>query len=73
MPAVHGMIWPEEYPTQVFLNPRGEMFSTLIHEALHYMHPEWSETTVGREEIRIVNMLTDRQVRNIIKKFAEAL
>jgi hypothetical protein len=73
MPATHGAIWPEEYPTKMLLNPKGEMFTTIIHEALHYMNPEWCETQVIREEIRIVDKLTDRQVRNIIKRFAKAL
>lgn len=60
-------------PSVVMLDPRDKIASTLIHEYLHYRHPDWSETDVLRMESSLVNSLTERQVRNLIKRFADAL
>lgn len=52
---------------------RREFISTLIHEVLHYFHPTWSETKVLREEKKIINALSVRQVRNVLKCYAKGL
>lgn len=55
------------------LDYRKEFISTLVHECVHYIYPDYSETKVIREEKIIMNTITDRQVRNIIKRFAQFL
>lgn len=60
-------------PASVTLDHSRQLVPTLIHEAIHYIYPEFSETQVLVMEREIVSGLTDRQVRNIIKKFANVL
>jgi beta-galactosidase GanA len=63
----------EDDTAHVKLDFRRDIISTLIHEFLHHIHPEWSESDILRAESRLINSLSERQVRNIIKRFAEAL
>lgn len=58
---------------EVRLDHRHKVISTLIHEFLHFNHPTWSESSILKLESAIINSLTDRQIKNIIKRFAEAL
>jgi len=58
---------------EVEVDHRERMFSTLLHEFLHYAHPDWSETRVLEMERKLVNALSQTQVKNIIKRLAEAL
>lgn len=46
---------------------RRDIIPTLIHEALHHWHPDWSETEVIKNESLIINTLSARQIKNIIK------
>jgi hypothetical protein len=57
----------------VNLDYRRDIISTLIHEHLHHVNPEWCESKILRHESIIINALSERQVRNIIKAFAEAI
>ena len=57
----------------VTLDHRDNVLSTLIHEAIHYIYPSYTECQVLLLEREIVNGLSDRQVRNIIKRFANSL
>ena len=59
--------------TRVELDPRDRVLSTLIHEFLHYQHPDWSESKVLNMERKLINNLSSVQVRNIIKRLAEAI
>jgi hypothetical protein len=70
---LHGKIYIDRFPTDVYLHPSGTFFTTLIHEAIHYIYPEWSESKVLKYESKVVCSLSDRQIKNIIKKFAQAL
>lgn len=54
----------------IYMDYRKEILSTLIHEVIHYLHYEWCETKVIREERKIVNSLSQRQIKNIIKRFS---
>lgn len=65
--------YDERGTAYVKVDHRDKMFSTLLHEFLHYAHPKWSETKVLEMERKLVNALTPRQVKNIIKRLAEAL
>jgi hypothetical protein len=72
----YGMIFhdPErEGYALVTLDHRDRCISTLIHEFLHHHHEDWSESKVIDMERRLINALSDRQVRNLIKRFAEAI
>lgn len=57
----------------IFIDYRREFISTLIHECIHYIYPEYSETRVITEEKMVMNTITPRQVRNILKRFAQYL
>lgn len=59
--------------SEVEVDHRDKMFSTLLHEFLHYVHPKWSETKILEMERKLVNALSPTQVKNIIKRLAEAL
>jgi len=52
---------------------RKEMVPTLIHEAIHHWHLDWSENAVLKEEKEIVNSLTSRQYKNILRVIVENL
>ena len=51
----------------IIIDYRKDIISSLVHESLHHFHPNWPETKVYKEESRIMNMLTVRQIKNIIK------
>jgi hypothetical protein len=40
------------------IDPRKEFLETSIHECLHYINPDWSETMVAYAESRIMNQVT---------------
>jgi len=50
---------------------RRDMLSTLIHEVLHHWHPDWCETKVLQHESLIINALSQRQIKNIIRIIGE--
>jgi len=57
----------------VVLDHRYDILPTIIHEFLHYKYPEWPEKDISEMEKAIVSKLSSRRVKNIIKKFADAL
>jgi hypothetical protein len=61
------------HPVTMTIDHRTDLLSTLIHEFLHYQYPEWSEEKVAEVEHLIVNKLSQRRVKNILKKFSDAL
>jgi helix-turn-helix protein len=71
MRTLRGEIVMDVYPTKVSLDPRDNIISTLIHEALHYFYPQASETWVLRMESKIIHSLSERQIRNIIRRLAQ--
>lgn len=50
-----------------------QIFPTLWHEALHQWHPNWKHKDIYAMERAIVNSLSERQVRNVIKKLGKCL
>jgi len=50
---------------------RKNIIATLIHECLHHWYQNWSETKICAEENRIMNTLSPRQIKNIIKKIGQ--
>jgi hypothetical protein len=67
-----GSILTHQFPTQLHLDYRNELIPTLIHESLHYFYPEKSEAWILEHEKIISNRLTERQVKNILKRFVNA-
>ena len=56
---------------EIEIDYRRDIVATLIHEALHKYYPDWSETKVERHESRIVNLLTPRQFKSLIRAMAK--
>ena len=61
------------YVVQVRLDYREDIISTFVHEFFHYRHPEWVEEDVIKAEVIIMNTLTRRQAKNILKRLAEVI
>lgn len=58
---------------EIVIDYRKEFIPTLIHEVMHCLHPQWCETKVAIKEREIINAITLRQCKNIIKVFASYL
>lgn len=43
------------YWTRIEINPKSDILSTGIHECVHYLYQNWSETQVRYAEKRIIN------------------
>ena len=57
----------------IVIDHRKDIIPTLIHECLHCWNEKWSETKVIEHERKIMNSLTPRQIRNIIRMLAKHL
>ena len=55
--------------SEVAVDHRDEILSTLVHEMVHYLEPKWSEAKVLRAEKYIMNKVTPRRAANILKRF----
>lgn len=72
--GVHGWcIKDEEAEDSVLLDYRCDLIAALVHECIHYLHDTWCETKVLQLERNIMNQLSLKQVKNIIKRFATIL
>ena len=60
-------------PARIHIDHTDAVLSTLIHEIIHYEHKDWTEEQVLELESTIINALSDRQIKNLIKRFAEVL
>lgn len=56
----------------IWLNPNERLLDTLIHECLHVLYWSWSETQVNKITAQTLNKLSEKQVKNLLIKFAEA-
>ena len=68
--GVYGYYEPET--EEITIDHRRNIIATLIHESIHKFNPDWSETQVLHEESRIMNLLSARQIKNIIKVLGES-
>ena len=55
------------------IDHREQMFSTLWHECLHHWHQDWKHGDIFKMETAIMNKLSERQVKNILKKLGKCL
>lgn len=53
----------------VEINPVPAVVDTVIHECLHALHPEWSETTVRRFAARLFHRLTEDEMKTIYQVY----
>jgi hypothetical protein len=58
---------------KISIDYRKQLIPTLVHEVLHYLHFDWCETRVIKEERKIMNALSPYQIRTILKKFGQIL
>jgi len=56
---------------EITIDYRRDIISTLIHEALHHWNKDKSETWVLRHESLIMNALSQKQIKNILKIIGE--
>lgn len=58
---------------EIIIDYRRDIISTLIHEFLHHIYPEWCETKVIKMESRLINSMSPKQIKNIIKILGTSL
>jgi len=57
----------DEESEGIVVDYRKALLSTLIHEFIHKIHIDWPEIKVRKYESKIVNALTQKQIKNIIR------
>lgn len=62
-----------EWEKGIILDYRRELVPTLIHECIHYLEPEWSESKVLYSEKRVVNVIDSKQITKLLKLFIQCL
>ena len=65
--------WDRTGRVIITLNPKCDVVSTMMHEFLHYRHPAFCESKIARLEKKLMNSLSDRQIKNILKRVANYL
>jgi hypothetical protein len=48
---------------QISIDYRLLIVSVYVHEAIHALHPTWSETTTRRRTTQVIRSMTDAQIR----------
>jgi len=66
-----GLYWYDS--DLIEIDYRKMLLPTLVHEYLHKWYPDKSETWVLQQEQIIMNALSTRQAKNILKRFSMAL
>ena len=69
--TVHG--WCHEEDDYVEIDYRKEFILTVIHEVIHYIQPNWSESMVMYAEKRIINTITVDDVVYLLKAIVRKL
>ncbi len=70
---VHGL-WESAELTgtgrpRITVNPAHSIVDTLIHEALHEIHPEWTERMVRTNTTRVMRKMSPEQVWAIYSEY----
>jgi len=55
------------------LNPHEDIISTLVHEMLHSIHPNWPEEKVEANEKYIMQKLSHKQMANLLMALSASL
>jgi len=54
----------------IWLSPKEDILPTIIHECLHVLYWNWSETKVTKTAEMVFNQLTQRQIKNLFLRLA---
>ena len=65
--------WYHKESKIIEIDYRKSLIPTLIHEYLHKWNPDQCETWIIQHESMIVNSLSTRQIKNILKALTIAL
>ena len=68
--GVHGWC---EWDDGISLDYRKDLIPTLIHECLHLLEPNWSESQIAYAERRVVNTITEDEVVMLLMIFIKKL
>lgn len=63
----------DEVNEEVLVDYRKEMLPTVVHEYLHRWYPKRNENWVIREEEKIMNALTQNQVKNLLRVIVDSV
>lgn len=55
----------------IVVDYRKSLLSTLIHEFIHKIHVDWTEKRVRRYESKIVNQLSQKQIKKILRALSD--
>ena len=58
---------------EIELNPREDILPTLIHEMLHHLFPEKRHSWIDKTEKQMVELLSDRQMKNLCKSLGDVI
>lgn len=53
------------YRATITLNPTFETTMTFVHEALHAIHPEWSESYVRRTTTYLIRRMSNEEIQRL--------
>src|SRR5687767_14214514 len=53
----------------IWVNPAWTMAETIVHELLHRVNPEWSETYVDNRTTYLLNRMTDAEARALYDEY----
>ena len=68
--GVHGWC---EWEDGILLDYRRELIPTIIHECIHLINPDWSESQVAYSEKRVLNTISDSDVIMLLMIFVKKL
>lgn len=58
-----------EWENGIVIDYRRELVPTIIHECIHFLNPEWSESEVLYAEKRVINCINAKQVVGLLSAF----
>lgn len=59
-----------EWEDGILIDYRRELLPTLIHECIHFLRPDWSETLVLYAEKRVINTIDIKDIIDILYIFS---
>jgi hypothetical protein len=64
---------PEHSYCDIYIDPRGAIISTCIHEFLHFIYPDLLDPQILKLEEKMMNNLSDRQFKNLLFKIVNCI
>jgi hypothetical protein len=62
-----------EWEDGIVIDYRRELIPTIVHECIHYLEPDWTESQVLYSEKRVMNTVNIEQIKNILKLFLDCI